>query len=49
MTLVQGYTKINDFRDTFIRLKEKLDTGIATNTALVVARMSEEIDILCTL
>ena len=47
MTLVESRQKIDAFRDVFFRLKEQLNLGIATNTALVIARMSEEIDLLC--
>ena len=48
MTLLENRQKIDDFRDGFNRLKEQLDRGIATNTALVIARMSEKIDTICT-
>ena len=47
MTLLENRQKIDDFRDGFNRLKEQLDRGIATNTALVIARMSEKIDVIC--
>ena len=48
MTLLENRQKIDDFRRVFNRLKEQLDRGIATNTALVIARMSEKIDTICT-
>ena len=47
MTLLENRQKIDDFRSVFNRLKEQLDRGIATNTALVIARMSEEINVIC--
>ena len=47
MTLLENRQKIDDFRRVFNRLKEQLDRGIATNTALVIARMSEKIDMIC--
>ena len=49
MTLVESYQKIEDFRQDLNKLKEQLSLGIGTNTAVFVARMSEEIDTLCTL
>ena len=48
MTLLENRQKIDDFRDVFNRLKEQLDRSIITNTALVIARMSEKIDTMCT-
>ena len=48
MTLLENRQKIDDFRSVFYRLKEQLDRGIATNTALVIARISEKIDTICT-
>ena len=48
MTLLENRQKIDDFRNVFNRLKEQLDRGITTNTALVIARMSEKIDTICT-
>ena len=47
MTLLESRQKIDEFRDVFNRLKEHFDRGIATNTALVIARMSEKIDMIC--
>ena len=49
MTLVESYQKIEDFRQDLNDLKEQLSLGIGTNTAVIVARMSSEIDTLCTL
>ena len=46
MTLLENRQKIDDFRSVFNRLKEHFDRGIATNTALVIARMSEKIDMI---
>ena len=48
MTLLENRQKIDDFRSVFNRLKEQLDRSIITNTALVIARMSEKIDTICT-
>ena len=48
MTLLENRQKIDEFRDVFNRLKEQFDRGIITNTALVIARMSEKIDTICT-
>ena len=48
MTLLENRQKIDDFRSVFNQLKGHLDRGIATNTALVIARMSEKIDTICT-
>ena len=48
MTLLENRQKIDDFRDGFNRLKEQLDRGVIINTALVIARMSEKIDTICT-
>ena len=48
MTLLENRQKIDDFCSVFYRLKEQLDRGIATNTALVIARISEKIDTICT-
>ena len=48
MTLLENRQKIDEFRDVFNRLKEQLDRSIITNTALVIARMSEKIDTICT-
>ena len=48
MTLLENRQKIDDFRSVFNQLKEHLDRGVATNTALVIARMSEKIDTICT-
>ena len=47
MTLLENRQKIDDFRSVFKRLKEQLDRSIITNTALVIARMSEEINVIC--
>ena len=47
MTLLENRQKIDDFRSVFNRLKEQLDRGIITNTALVIARMSEKINVIC--
>ncbi|PAV18322.1 WD40 domain containing protein [Pyrrhoderma noxium] len=44
MTLLENRQKIDDFRSIFNQLKEQFDRGIITNTALVIARMSEKID-----
>ena len=46
MTLLENRQKIDEFRSVFNRLKEQLDRGIITNTALVIARMSEKIDVI---
>ena len=48
MTLLENRQKIDDFRSIFNQLKEQFDRGIITNTALVIARMSEKIDTICT-
>ena len=48
MTLLENRQKIGEFQDVFNRLKQQLDRDIATNTALVIARMSEKIDTICT-
>ena len=47
MTLLENRQKIDDFRDGFNRLKEQLDRGVITNTALVIARVSRKIDMIC--
>ena len=47
MTLLENRQKIDEFRSVFNRLKEQLDRGIAKNTALVIARMSENTDMIC--
>ena len=47
MTLLENRQKIDEFRDVFNRLKEQFDRGTTTNTALIIARMSEKIDVIC--
>ena len=48
MTLLENRQKIGEFQDIFNRLKQQLDRGVIINTALVIARMSEKIDTICT-
>ena len=47
MTLLENRQKIDEFRNVFNRLKGQLDRSIITNTALVIARISEEINVIC--
>lgn len=40
--------KIDEFKDSFIQLRNALDSGIGLHTAFVSSRMSDKVDAICT-
>lgn len=40
--------KIDEFKDTFVKLGNALDSGIGLHTAFVSSRMSDKVDAICT-